>query len=60
MYGNPRVVPNYPSGIQFPPINAHEDMIQPKGVNTTDSWKYGTRINQSPNDLKLYAELSKK
>ena len=48
MYGDPRVVPNYPSGIQFPPINAHEDGIQPNGVNTTDSWKYGTRINQSP------------
>lgn len=48
MYGDPRVIPNYPSGIQFPPINAHEDGIQPNGVNTSDSWKYGTRINQSP------------
>lgn len=48
MYGDPRVIPNYPSGIQFPPINAHEGGIQPNGVNTTDSWKYGTRINQSP------------
>lgn len=48
MYGNPRVIPNYPSDIAFPPINAHEDMIQPNGVNSTDSWKYGTRINQSP------------
>ena len=50
MYGNPRVVPNYPSGIQFPPINAHEDGIQPNGVNTSDSWKYGTRINYSPRE----------
>ena len=48
MYGDPRVIPNYPSGIQFPPINAHEDGIQPNGVNTTDSWKYGTRINLNP------------
>ena len=48
MYGDPRVIPNYPSGIQFPPINAHEDHIQPNGVNTTDSWKYGTRINLNP------------
>lgn len=50
MYGDPRVIPNYPSGIQFPPINAHEDGIQPNGVNTTDSWKYGTRINQKPRE----------
>ena len=48
MYGNPRVIPSYPSGIQFPPINAHEDLIQPNGVNTSDSWKYGTRINLNP------------
>ena len=48
MYGDPRVIPNYPPGIQFPPINAHEDGIQPNGVNSTDSWKYGTRINLNP------------
>lgn len=50
MYGNPRIIPDYPEGIQFPPINAHEDKIQPHGVNSTDSWRYGTRINYNPRE----------